>query len=227
MEQHIIKYDNKEYVVAEPTIMVWNALNNSQVLDNEEDFRLHLISVATGLDMDEIKQVEWWSVYEISDYLMDYYMVQSPQFYPSFTFNDINYKFVDLEHLTFGEFIDIDTFLSQPASFRMGNMNYLMALLYRETDENGVVEKYDGSKVENRSKTFRYLPSKYLQGALFFLEILENTLQEHITSSLVKKLWLTMKRKYQRIKLNLLRSVGAGIQLSYIWHKKILTRLRK
>jgi len=227
MEQHIIKYDNKEYVVAEPTIMVWNALNNSQVLDNEEDFRLHLISVATGLDMDEIKQVEWWSVYEISDYLMDYYMVQSPQFYPSFTFNDINYKFVDLEHLTFGEFIDIDTFLSQPASYRMGNMNYLMALLYRETDENGVVEKYDGSKVENRSKTFRYLPSKYLQGALFFLEILENTLQEHITSSLVKKLWLTMKRKYQRIKLNLLRSVGAGIQLSYIWHKKILTRLRK
>ena len=178
MEQHIIKYDNKEYVVAEPTIM-------------------------------------------------DYYMVQSPQFYPSFTFNDINYKFVDLEHLTFGEFIDIDTFLSQPASYRMGNMNYLMALLYRETDENGVVEKYDGSKVENRSKTFRYLPSKYLQGALFFLEILENTLQEHITSSLVKKLWLTMKRKYQRIKLNLLRSVGAGIQLSYIWHKKILTRLRK
>jgi hypothetical protein len=227
MEQHIIKYNNKEYVVAEPTIMVWNALNNSQVLDNEEDFRLHLISVATGLDMDEIKQVEWWSVYEISDYLMDYYMVQSPQFYPSFTFNDINYKFVDLEHITFGEFIDIDTFLSQPASYRMGNMNYLMALLYRETDENGVLQKYDGSKVENRSKTFRYLPSKYLQGALFFLEILESTLQEHITSSLVKKLWMKTKRVYQTIKLNLLSSVGAGIQLSYIWHKKILTRLRK
>jgi len=227
MEQHIIKYNNKEYVVAEPTIMVWNALNNSQVLDNEEDFRLHLISVATGLDMDEIKQVEWWSVYEISDYLMDYYMVQSPQFYPSFTFNDINYKFVDLEHITFGEFIDIDTFLSQPASYRMGNMNYLMALLYRETDENGVLQKYDGSKVENRSKTFRYLPSKYLQGALFFLEILESTLQEHITSSLVKKLWMKMNRMYQTIKLNLLSSVGAGIQLSYIWHKKILTRLRK
>jgi len=227
MEQHIIKYNNKEYVVAEPTIMVWNALNNSQVLDNEEDFRLHLISVATGLEMDEIKQVEWWSVYEISDYLMDYYMVQSPQFYPSFTFNDINYKFVDLEHITFGEFIDIDTFLSQPASYRMGNMNYLMALLYRETDENGVLQKYDGSKVENRSKTFRYLPSKYLQGALFFLEILESTLQEHITSSLVKKLWMKMNRMYQTIKLNLLSSVGAGIQLSYIWHKKILTRLRK
>jgi hypothetical protein len=227
MEQHIIKYNNKEYVVAEPTIMVWNALNNSQVLDNEEDFRLHLISVATGLDMDEIKQVEWWSVYEISDYLMDYYMVQSPQFYPSITFNDINYKFVDLEHITFGEFIDIDTFLSQPASYRMGNMNYLMALLYRETDENGVLQKYDGSKVENRSKTFRYLPSKYLQGALFFLEILESTLQEHITSSLVKKLWMKMNRMYQTIKLNLLSSVGAGIQLSYIWHKKILTRLRK
>lgn len=227
MEQHIIKYNNKEYVVAEPTIMVWNMLTNSQTLDKEEDFRLHLISVATGLDMEEIKQIEWWSVYEISDYLMDYYMVQSPQFYPTFTFKETNYKFVDLEHITFGEFIDIDSFLSQPASFRMGNMNYLMALLYRETDENGVIQPYDGRKVENRSKLFKYLPSKYLQGALFFLEILENTLQEHTKASFMKKLWMKTKRFYQRTKLNLLRSVGAGIQLSYIWHKKILTRLRQ
>lgn len=226
MEQHYIKYDGKEYLVAEPTIMVWNRLAGAQSLQDEEAFRYTLISTATGLDEEEIRQADWLDVFKVSEYLTDYYMVQSPRFYNHFIFNETLYKFIDLENLTFGEFIDIDSFLSQPTSYRMGNMNMLMALLYRETDENGKVLKYDASKVSERAQLFKLLPAKYLQGAIFFFGTLENILSVLMKQSLIQRKLRLMKMNLKRKMIKLLNSVGVGIQQLYIWLKKTSTKLR-
>lgn len=226
MEQHFIKYDGKEYLVAEPTIMVWNKLSGAQTLQDEEAFRYTLISTATGLNEEEIKQADWLDVFKVSEYLTDYYMVQSPRFYNHFIFNETLYKFIDLENLTFGEFIDIDGFLSQPASYRIGNMNMLMALLYRETDENGKVVKYDASKVADRAQAFKLLPAKYLQGAIFFFGTLENILSVLMKQSLIQRKLRLMKLKVKGKMINLLSSVGVGIQQLFTWHKRTSIKLR-
>lgn len=226
MEQHFIKYDGKEYLVAEPTIMVWNKLSGAQTLQDEEAFRYTLISTATGLNEEEIKQADWLDVFKVSEYLTDYYMVQSPRFYNHFIFNETLYKFIDLENLTFGEFIDIDTFLSQPTSYRIGNMNMLMALLYRETDENGKVVKYDSSKVADRAQGFKLLPAKYLQGAIFFFGTLENILSALMKQSLIQRKLRLMKLMIKQKMINLLRSVGVGTQQLFIWLKRTSIKLR-
>lgn len=226
MEQHFIKYDGKEYLVAEPTIMVWNKLSGAQTLQDEEAFRYTLISTATGLNEEEIKQADWLDVFKVSEYLTDYYMVQSPRFYNHFIFNETLYKFIDLENLTFGEFIDIDSFLSQPTSYRIGNMNMLMALLYRETDENGKLVKYDASKVADRAQAFKLLPAKYLQGAIFFFGTLENILSVLMKQSLIQRKLRLMKLKVKGKMINLLRSVGVGIQQSFTWLKRTSIKLR-
>jgi hypothetical protein len=226
MEQHFIKYDGKEYLVAEPTIMVWNKLSGAQTLQDEEAFRYTLISTATGLDEEQIKQADWLDVFKVSEYLTDYYMVQSPRFYNHFIFNETLYKFIDLENLTFGEFIDIDSFLSQPTSYRIGNMNMLMALLYRETDEDGKLVKYDASKVADRAQAFKLLPSKYLQGAIFFFGTLENILSVLMKQSLIQRKLRLMKLKVKGKMINLLSSVGVGIQQLFTWHKRTSIKLR-
>lgn len=226
MEQHFIKYDGNEYLVAEPTIMVWNKLSGAQTLQDEEAFRYTLISTATGLNEEEIKQADWLDVFKVSEYLTDYYMVQSPRFYNHFIFNETLYKFIDLENLTFGEFIDIDTFLSQPTSYRIGNMNMLMALLYRETDENGKVVKYDSSKVADRAQGFKLLPAKYLQGAIFFFGTLENILSALMKQSLIQRKLRLMKLMIKQKMINLLRSVGVGTQQLFIWLKRTSIKLR-
>ena len=227
MEQHIINYNGKEYIVAEPTIMVWNKLASSQSLENGEKFRYTLISTATGLSEDEIRQADWFDVFKVSEYLTDYYMEQSPKFYPTFNFNGVDYKFVDFDKLTFGEFVDIDTFLTQPTTYRMANMNMLMALLYREVSDSGKIEKYDGEKTQARAELFRHLPAKYLQGSLFFLTTLESTCSVLMSGSLVKKMKMKLSLKLNRIKIKLLSSVGVGIVQSYTWLVKTSTRLKK
>jgi hypothetical protein len=177
MERHYIEFDNKEYEVPEPTIELWNRLNTLKELQSEEEFTLSIISLSTGLTLEQVREADYFMAWETANYLTDYFLKEGEKFYPTFEFRGVNYKFIDLENLTFGEFIDIDTHLSQPAHKRQSELNLLMALLYREVDDDGKVVKYDGSKVKERAELFRHLPIKYLRGSLNFFF----SFRKHIT----------------------------------------------
>lgn len=168
MERHYIEFDGKEYEIKEPTIELWNRLNTLKELYDEEQFTLAIISLSTGLTIEDVKQANYYRAWETANYLTGYFLQDAEKFYPTFEFEGVNYRFIDLENLTFGEFIDIDTFLSQPLVKRQGELNFLMALLYREVDENNNLVKYDGTKVKERSEKFKHLPVKYLRGSLNF-----------------------------------------------------------
>jgi hypothetical protein len=102
----------------------------------------------------------------------------------------------------------------------------LMALLYRETDEDGKLVKYDASKVADRAQAFKLLPSKYLQGAIFFFGTLENILSVLMKQSLIQRKLRLMKLKVKGKMINLLSSVGVGIQQLFTWHKRTSIKLR-
>lgn len=168
MERHFIEFDKKEYEIQEPTIELWNKLNTLKELYDEEQFTLSIISLATGLTIEQVRQANYYQAWLTANFLTDYFLKEGEKFYPTFEFKGVKYKFVDLENLTFGEFIDIDTFLAQPLVKRQGELNFLMALFYREVDDDGNLVKYDGTKVKARAELFKHLPVKYLRGSLNF-----------------------------------------------------------
>lgn len=222
MELHVIEYEGKQYKIEEPTIELWNRLNILKDLYKEDEFNLLLISIATGLDIDEIKEANWESIYDASNSLADYFLTQSDKFYNEFVFNGQKYRFIDLENLTFGEFIDIDVFLQKPISKRQGELNYLMALFYREVGDDNKLVKYDATKVNDRALLFKMLPVKYLKGALSFFLRLENILQKN-TRSYFHKMVYQMMWKLKKV----LRVFGGGMLRSYIYLMKTYYKFRK
>jgi len=168
MEKHIIEFEGREFPVVEPTIELWNKMSVLKDLYSEEDFSLMMISIATGLSTDELREAEWEGVYNTSQYLANYFLQEGEKFYNEFEFEGQKYRFINLDKLTFGEFIDIDEFLSKPESERMSKMNHLMALFYREVNEDGTLPPYNAVLVPDRSEKFRKLPLKYLRSSLNF-----------------------------------------------------------
>jgi hypothetical protein len=177
MEKHIIEFEGREYPIVEPTIELWNKMNLLKDLYEEKDFALMMISIATGLSVDDLQEADWEGVYNTSNYLADYFLNEGDKFYNEFEFDGQKYRFINLEKLTFGEFIDIDEFLSRPVSERVSKMNFLMALLYREVDQDGNLRPYNGYEVPPRSEIFKQLPLKYLRGSLNFFF----SFREHLT----------------------------------------------
>jgi len=212
-----IEYNNKEYEITKPTLRMWSKLQLYQQIEDEKQFMVSLISIATGLTDAEIREADWQSILTASQFLSTFFLDYEEKFYPEFEFKGVKYKFIDLNSLSFGEFIDIDEFLSKDESYRRGNMNMLMALLYREVDENGVITKYNSGKVKERAQLFFDLELKYLQGALLFFLILETTLQGHTPSyfpAMVRKMWLKVKRVFHNI--------GDGMGRWFFWRQRIL-----
>lgn len=212
MEKHYIVFDGKEYEVQEPTIELWNQLNTLKDLGDQRDFILTLISLATGLEVKEIEQANWQGVYDTSLYLTDYFLQQGDKFYNEFEFKGKKYRFMDLENMTFGEFIDIDSFLSQEQSKRQANMNNLMALLYREVGEDDKLIPYNANDVKERQQIFKGLPVKYLKGSVGFFLRLESILHQSSRSYLTRKMY-QVKWKIKRH----LRVFGGGIRRLYIY----------
>lgn len=210
-----IEYNNKEYEITKPTLRMWSKLQLYQQIEDEKQFMVSLISIATGLTEAEIREADWQSILTASQFLSTFFLDYEEKFYPEFEFKGVKYKFIDLNSLSFGEFIDIDDFLSKDESYRRGNMNMLMALLYREVDENGVITKYNSGKVKERAQLFLDLELKYLQGALLFFLILETTLQGHTPSYFrltAHKMWLKVKRVFHNI--------GDGMGRWFFWRQK-------
>lgn len=223
MKTHYIVYEGKEYKIQEPTIEVWNRINILKDLTEPKEFQLYLISIATGLSIEQIKEADWQGVVDVADHLAEYFLGdESDKFYNNFEFNGKKYGFINLEKLTFGEFIDIDEYLNRPLSKRNGELNHLMALFYRELDDKGQLVPYDASKLEDRALLFKFLPIKYLKGAMRFFFRLEHILQKSTRSS--------FHRMYYRMKWKLkshLRAFGGGMRHLYIYLMRTYLRYRR
>lgn len=209
-EQIIIELDGKDYEVKQPTIQKWAMLNLMKDLEEEDDFRIYLVSLSTGIEEDLLRQANFLQVKQAADFLTEYFLNMGERFYPEFEFNGKEYKFLDLNNMSFGQFVDIDTFLQRDESYRKSNMNELMAMLYMEKDET----TYSVEKVNERKVLFRDLEVKYLQGAFRFFLLLRKTLQEN-TPFYLKTKW-KMKKMIKNLSKPF-RQFGAGMGRLYSW----------
>jgi hypothetical protein len=215
--EHIIEFNGTDYKVNEPTLQKWAELNLLKDIEQDEDFYLSLVSVSTGIEEYDLRKANFQQVKEAADYLADYFIKIGEHFYPDFEFKGTKYKFMDLANMSFGEYVDIDTFLQKNPSYTKTNMHELMAIFYRPVDANGKVEEYDINKTKRRAEEFRDLPVKYLQGCLRFFLVLGEQLKEITPFYLT--MFYKMKKKTKTL-LKPLHSIGAGMGRLFFWRKK-------
>jgi hypothetical protein len=180
-----------------------------------------LISEITGLSKQEVEKADWVEVLNAANSISEYISNDSKTFYNEFVFDHQKYKFTDLTKLSFGEFVDIDSFLGKDEKDRKKELHVLLAMLYREVDEKGKLIDYDSDKVAERAEKFKKLPVKYVNGASTFFLRLEKILQGNFQTSSKNKLMMILKMIWTLGKLIVFLSIGIGfIQLSNL-HKKI------
>ncbi|CAB4141661.1 hypothetical protein UFOVP424_2 [uncultured Caudovirales phage] len=221
------KYKGKEYQVEEPTVEMWSKLVLLQDWTDEREFCMKLLSFTTGLTEEEIENSDYMEVVKLSTEISTFLTQDGDKFYNEFSFNGKNYRFLDLPNLTFGEFIDIDTYLNKEPHEKKKDMPLMMAMLYRELDENGNYKPYNSKELLTKAEEFKKLPVKYVRGSTNFFFHLGKTLQGNFKGSFWLKLRLTIKMLWILVKFVPLISFGAGSLLLSRWRTKILQKSKK
>lgn len=164
METTYIEHEGKKYEVKEPTIEVWKNVMIYKDLLDEEEMYVKMIAEVTGLSMKEVKSADALEIRIAGDKLWRYLNQESKQLFKTIEHNGITYKLVDVSKISFGQFVDIDTFMKKDEAYKIANLNELAAYLYCE---EGI--EYGDSDIRKRIDDFKTLPVKYIEGAIFFL----------------------------------------------------------
>lgn len=220
-------YKNKEYEIEEPTVDMWSKLVLLQDWTDEREFCVKLLSFTTGLTEEEIENSDYMEVVKLSTEISAFLTESGDKFYNEFSFNNKNYRFLDLPNLTFGEFIDIDTYLSKEPHEKKKEMPLMMAMLYRELDEKGNYKPYNSKELQAKAEEFKKLPVKYVRGSTNFFFHLDKTLQGNFQVSFWLRLKLKVKIIWTLVKLIPLIIFGVGSILWFRWRTKILPRLKR
>jgi hypothetical protein len=219
-----INYGGKIYKVDEPTIEVWAKLILLQEWTDEREFAIRLLSFITGLTEEEIEKSDVIEVLQAAADLSKYLMSESKVFHNEFDFNGVKYKFLDLTNMTFGEFIDLDTYLTKTDVEKKKELNLFMAMLYRELDDKGNYKPYDSNEMMKRAEIFKKLPVKYVNGASTFFLRSEKILSNNIKTSLSKRLKIMINTIWNLKKLIVSTSIGVGSLLLSRLRTKILRK---
>lgn len=220
------EFRGNKYNLKEPSIQLWNRLMSIKDWTDETEFSVKLLAELCDLTEEQIKQKPWDEIMELSKSLSNYILQDAKKFYKEFEFQGQKYRFIDVANLTFGEFIDIDTFLSRPANERLKDTNLLMAMFYREVGLGDKILPYDSSKLEERANKFKELPVKYVNGSSSFFFLLGKELRRSsLTYSskwkrVIKILWIMMTSP--RLVL-----FGVGLIRSHNSRMKTLQKLKQ
>ena len=196
-----IEYDNKKYEIKELTIDKWqNIMKFKDILD-ETELYIRMIAEMTGLKPEQVKDGDAQSIMVCGKMLESYIGQETKKVYGNITFEGIEYELVDFGNITFGQFVDIDTFIMKDESYKIANLNELAAYLYTEKGK-----KYGEADFKKNIEKFKQLPMKYIEGAVFFLWTLERGLLG-LSQLYSENKWLTRGLKVTIV----LASFGATI----------------
>ena len=202
MTEQFIEHKGNKYDIKEPTIKGWSSIIQLKDILDEEEMNIRMLIEVTGMNREEILSTDVKTIKTISNQLFNYLNQESKELFQRFSFKDKSYKIIDINKITFGQFVDIDSFLQKDEQYRLKNLNELAAYLYSEEGMD-----YGKTDIKARIKSFEDLPIKYIEGALFFLSILGKTLHEAL------QIYSQNKWKYRTLRVGtLLAGIGAGMR---------------
>jgi hypothetical protein len=164
---------SKTFEVKEPTIREFSDVMKLKDILTEDELHIRLIEKVSGLTNKEIMELDATTIQKIGSQLFTHYNKESKKLTQTFELNGVTYKFMDVHNMTFGQFVDIDTFLKKDDGYRIANLNELMAYMYCE---EGIT--YAESDFKKRIEAMSEAPAHIVEPSLFFLSNLEMGLQK-------------------------------------------------
>lgn len=204
MIEHIIEYNGKKYPVKEPTIRTWTEVMKLKDILDEAELFVKIIELTTGLSHEDILQADASLIKKVGEQVLSIVTGSNKKVVTTFEYEGVEYQFLDIQNLSFGQYIDIETFLSKDENYRIQNLSELAAYLYIEKGT-----KYGETNISKRAENFKDLPIKYMEGSVFFLLSTAN-LSAELTRIYSKSKTLKLLMKLKIIS----RLIGVGIQQS-------------
>jgi len=159
-----IKYKRKKYTINEPTIENYSRVMKLKDVLEQDELYIRMICELTEMTRDEVVSASAKEFKEVGELIFQYFTQGSKDIRPIITHNGTTYKMIDTNKITFGQFVDIDTFLGKDEMYKINNLHELAAYIYTE---DGV--EYKDSDFNKRIQAFKDLPVKYIHSAVFFL----------------------------------------------------------
>jgi len=197
-----------------------------QSTSNDEEFIAQkMIEIFCGIQLKEIVKMKLTSVNELIVHFRKIFQ-EKPKFTPTFKIGEVEFGFIpDLENITFGEYVDLDNYLSKWEDFHKA-----MAVMYRpitlRKGEKYEIMEYKGSN--EFSDLMLYAPMDVAISASLFFWTLGSELLNATLNYLETELTNLTKKEQAIIhkELSLVKN-GGGIQASTDLLRETLQNMTK
>ena len=149
---------------------------------NDEEFiGQKTIEIFCGLKMKDVVKVKWSDVKSLTLHLNEIFKAK-PKFQATFKIENTEFGFIpNLEDMTFGEYIDLESNISSVETFHKA-----MAVMYRpitkKVKDRYEIFEYTGT--DEFSDVMKYAPLNVVLGATVFFSTLGSDLVQHTLTSL-------------------------------------------
>lgn len=211
--------------ISEIPLMNYQKFLKVQKNSNDEEFIAQkMIEIFCGIELKEVVKMKLTSINDLVLHFNQIFSVK-PKFQPRFKIGNMEYGFIpDLENISFGEYVDLDNYLSN-----WDDYNKAMAVMYRPITETRK-EKYnilEYNGASEFSEAMKYAPMDVAIGASVFFwtlgsELLTATLNYLKTET--KKMAQEQATLVQEVSLE---KNGVGIQVYTDLLKETLQNMTK
>jgi hypothetical protein len=191
---------------------------------NDEEFiGQKTIEIFCGLKMKDVVKVKWSDVKSLTLHLNEIFKAK-PKFQATFKIDNTEFGFIpNLEDMTFGEYIDLESNISSVETFHKA-----MAVMYRpitkKVKDRYEIFEYTGS--DEFSDVMKFAPLNVVLGATLFFSTLGSDLVQHTLTSLEKEIQKNPKIMTLAKERNLIND-GAGTIQSMRFLRETLQSLMK
>jgi len=203
--------------LSEITLEQYQRFLKVQQINKEDEYilQLKMIEIFCNVDFKDARNIKFKDVERIIEKLTETFQ-EKTDLIRTFKMNGVEYGFIpNLQDISFGEYIDIDTYLPQE-----DQMHLAMNVLYRPV-KNKKAGKYSIEDYDiNAKERMKQMPLSVMLSAAFFLQNLGMELLS-VTSN-----YLQDEVKKQQVSQQGLGKNGDGIQASMLSLKEILNDLK-
>ena len=191
---------------------------------NDEEFiGQKTIEIFCGLKMKDVVKVKWSDVKSLTLHLNEIFKAK-PKFQATFKIENTEFGFIpNLEDMTFGEYIDLESNISSVETFHKA-----MAVMYRpitkKVKDRYEIFEYTGT--DEFSDVMKFAPLNVVLGATVFFSTLGSDLVQHTLTSLETEIQKNPKIMTLAKERNLIND-GAGTIQSMRFLRETLQSLMK
>jgi len=182
--------------------------------ENSDFINQKMVEIFCKIDLKDVIKIKYHSLNKILKHI-DNLFKQKQSLQKTFTYNKKEYGFIPkLDDITFGEYIDLDTYLSD-----WKTMHKAMSVLYRPVNYKSsgkyIIDEYEGI-----NDNMKDMPLSVVMGSLVFFYSLSKELSINILKSLTE-------REVNILSKQTLQKSGAGINLYMELLEETLDNLTK